>query len=69
MDVSHIDHWVGLQNGIHIYPGSGTADGKNGDHILLAPAFNINDQELDFIVERVTKVIVDYFDDFDVRHH
>ncbi|KAH7389912.1 pyridoxal phosphate-dependent transferase [Pyrenochaeta sp. MPI-SDFR-AT-0127] len=50
--------------GIHIYPGAGTVDGINGDHIIIAPAYNITDGEVDFIVSRVGKLIDDFFNDF-----
>ncbi|KAJ4373361.1 hypothetical protein N0V83_003656 [Neocucurbitaria cava] len=60
---------MGLNSGIHVYPGGGTADGKNGDHIILAPGFDITFNELDFIVDRVSKLIEDYFNDFDIKNH
>jgi adenosylmethionine-8-amino-7-oxononanoate aminotransferase len=37
--------------GLLIYPGGGTADGRAGDHILLAPPYNVTDEELDMIVD------------------
>ena len=37
--------------GLLIYPGGGTADGRAGDHILLAPPYNVTDAELDMIVD------------------
>ncbi|KAH7128345.1 adenosylmethionine-8-amino-7-oxononanoate aminotransferase-like protein [Dendryphion nanum] len=46
---------------IHIYPGAGTADGISGDHQLLAPPFTINENDVDLIVDRVTRVINDFF--------
>jgi adenosylmethionine-8-amino-7-oxononanoate aminotransferase len=36
--------------GLLIYPGGGTADGRAGDHILLAPPYNVSDAELELIV-------------------
>lgn len=36
--------------GLLIYPGGGTADGRAGDHILLAPPYNVTDDELETIV-------------------
>ena len=36
--------------GLLIYPGGGTADGRSGDHILLAPPYNVTDNELGTIV-------------------
>ncbi len=37
--------------GLLIYPGGGTIDGRSGDHILLAPPYNVTDDELDMIVD------------------
>ncbi|KAF2621663.1 aminotransferase [Macroventuria anomochaeta] len=51
---------------IHVYPGMGTADGVNGDHIILSPSYNITDTEIDAIVDRVARLIEDYFDTLDV---
>jgi adenosylmethionine-8-amino-7-oxononanoate aminotransferase len=39
--------------GLLVYPGSGTMDGIRGDHVLLAPPYNVTDTELDVIVERL----------------
>ena len=39
--------------GLLVYPGSGTMDGTRGDHVLLAPPYNVTDTELDVIVERL----------------
>ncbi|KAL7799800.1 pyridoxal phosphate-dependent transferase [Trichoderma ceciliae] len=36
--------------GVAVYPCEGTVDGIVGDHILLAPPFNISEEELDLIV-------------------
>ena len=37
--------------GLLIYPNGGTADGRAGDHILLAPPYNATNEELDMIVD------------------
>ena len=37
--------------GLLIYPSGGTVDGIRGDHILLAPPYNVTDDELDMIVD------------------
>jgi adenosylmethionine-8-amino-7-oxononanoate aminotransferase len=39
--------------GLLVYPGSGTMDGIRGDHVLLAPPYNVTDTEIDVIVERL----------------
>lgn len=43
--------------GIVCYPMGGTIDGRSGDHILLAPPFIIEDDEMDFLVTTLTDVI------------
>ncbi|MDX5592803.1 aspartate aminotransferase family protein [Pseudovibrio sp. SPO723] len=40
-------------NGLVCYPMGGTIDGKHGDHILLAPPFIIEDQQIEEIVNRL----------------
>ena len=36
-----------LARGLIVYPGNGTADGRRGDHLLLAPPFTVTEEELD----------------------
>ena len=51
---------------ISIYPGSGTVDGKSGDHVLLAPAFTVTSSEVEMIVDRTASVIEAFFEDSDL---
>jgi adenosylmethionine-8-amino-7-oxononanoate aminotransferase len=46
-----------MREGLLVYPGTGTADGARGDHILLAPAFIIGDDHVAAIVERLVRAI------------
>jgi len=46
-----------MQRGLMVYPMGGTIDGVNGDHVLLAPPFIINEQHIDIIVERLSDSI------------
>lgn len=39
-----------LKNGLLIYPGSGEVEGRRGDHILVAPPFVIQKDEIDKMV-------------------
>lgn len=48
---------VAMENGLICYPASGTADGVAGDHVLLAPPFNISQDELTLLVERLDRSI------------
>ena len=43
---------AGLERGLVCYPMPGTVDGKRGDHIVLAPPYNVTDNEIDKIVGR-----------------
>ena len=45
------------ENGLLCYPMSGTIDGKLGDHVLLAPPFTISENELDFVVDKLSATI------------
>ncbi|MEE9326876.1 MAG: aminotransferase class III-fold pyridoxal phosphate-dependent enzyme, partial [Cocleimonas sp.] len=46
-----------MENLLMIYPMGGTVDGVQGDHILLAPPFIINQDHVEMIVERLTESI------------
>jgi adenosylmethionine-8-amino-7-oxononanoate aminotransferase len=46
---------------ISLYPGTGCADGKRGDHVILAPAYNITSDEIRHVVDITVAVIVDFF--------
>jgi len=47
---------------VHIYPGAGTADGVNGDHIIISPSYNITNADVDAIVDRVGRLVEDFFE-------
>lgn len=47
----------GYMQGVAVYPGSGTADGVNGDHILLAPPYNVTKEQIDEIVQKVSAAV------------
>jgi adenosylmethionine-8-amino-7-oxononanoate aminotransferase len=42
-----------MQRGLMVYPMGGTIDGVHGDHVLLAPPFIVNGEQIDAIVERL----------------
>jgi adenosylmethionine-8-amino-7-oxononanoate aminotransferase len=46
-----------FEAGLICYPMSGTRDGKNGDHVLLAPPFIINDFQISELVEKLAIAI------------
>jgi adenosylmethionine-8-amino-7-oxononanoate aminotransferase len=46
-----------FQRGLLVYPGGGTIDGHRGDHVLLAPPYNVTNAELDVIVDRLAQAL------------
>ncbi len=46
-----------MRNGLMCYPANGTADGSEGDHILLAPPFIIARDEVEMLVDRLVASI------------
>lgn len=46
-----------FEAGLICYPMSGTRDGVNGDHILLAPPFIISDEQIDEVVDKLELAI------------
>ena len=46
-----------FEQGLICYPMSGTRDGVNGDHILLAPPFILEDDHIDEIVSKLAASI------------
>ena len=48
-----------FEKGLMCYPMSGTLDGKNGDHILLAPPYILSSENIDEIVFLISKTIED----------
>ncbi|EAU34183.1 hypothetical protein ATEG_05114 [Aspergillus terreus NIH2624] len=42
---------------ISLYAASGTVDGTRGDHVLLAPPYNVSKEEIDIIVDTTARVI------------
>jgi len=46
-----------MAHGLVCYPGAGTADGRKGDHVLLAPPFIIDESHVAEIVEKLSAAI------------
>lgn len=44
---------VAFANGLACYPMGGTIDGKQGDHILLAPPFILEEEHIDEIIDKL----------------
>ncbi|KAK2793399.1 hypothetical protein FQN52_001536 [Onygenales sp. PD_12] len=46
-----------------IYGGPGTVDGVRGDHVLLAPAYNVDKEAIEAIADLTKRVITDVFNE------
>lgn len=42
---------------VYIYPGGGTVDGVDGDHVIVAPPFDISEKEMDHLVDGISMAI------------
>ncbi len=47
----------GMNRGLMVYPMGGTIDGRQGDHVLLAPPFIVNEADLEAIVDRLGEAV------------
>ncbi|CAG9989338.1 unnamed protein product [Clonostachys byssicola] len=57
--VANLVHTIGLKDqGISLYPGTGTQDGVKGDHVLVAPAYTSTVEEIEEISLK-TKLAID----------
>ncbi|KAL2172825.1 hypothetical protein VTG60DRAFT_3 [Thermothelomyces hinnuleus] len=46
---------------ISVYPGTGSADGIRGDHIIVSPAYNVHKEEIEWIVDTLGRLVDDFF--------
>ena len=46
-----------MARGLMVYPGGGCADGRAGDHVLIAPPFTVEAAVVDTIVERLGEAV------------
>jgi adenosylmethionine-8-amino-7-oxononanoate aminotransferase len=53
-----------MANGLVCYPGGGTADGRDGAHILLAPPYIYELQHVDELVEKLRQTLEDVASEF-----
>lgn len=53
MPLATLLHKAAMENGLMIYPGGGTIDGKQGHHILLAPAFIFESTHVEELVDKL----------------
>ena len=52
-------HEQGLlqERGIMMYPGTGSADGKKGDHIIISPPYNVTHEEIEMMVIEAQRAV------------
>jgi adenosylmethionine-8-amino-7-oxononanoate aminotransferase len=50
-----------FERGLMVYPMGGTIDGARGDHVLLAPPYNIEPQHVDEIVGKLSAALLQAF--------
>ncbi len=48
---------IAMSHGLMCYPNQGTADGRSGDHVLLAPPYIITETQCDELVEKLTRSV------------
>ena len=46
-----------MARGLMVYPMGGTIDGQRGDHVMIAPPFNVNEQHVAEIVDKLAVAI------------
>ena len=46
-----------MELGLILYPSTGNVDGWNGDYLLIGPPLTVLDDEVDLIVDRVTRAM------------
>jgi adenosylmethionine-8-amino-7-oxononanoate aminotransferase len=46
-----------MAEGLICYPGGGTADGESGDHVLIAPPFNVTRPQIEEIVAKLASAL------------
>ncbi len=46
-----------MAEGLVCYPGGGTADGRRGDHVLLAPPFIIQQEQVEELVDKLGRAV------------
>jgi len=51
-----------FENGLICYPMGGTIDGKQGDHVLLAPPFILDDNHIDELISKLDKTLTQVLD-------
>lgn len=51
------DEGLALDPGVMLYPGRGSVDGRKGDHIIIAPPYNVTEAQIDQIIDGACKAV------------
>src|SRR5215475_824872 len=57
LKLNHKIKAAAFERGLACYPAGGTADGRNGDHVLLAPPYIVRSEDIDMIVDRLGSAV------------
>ena len=64
--VANAVHIKGLNDlGISLYPGTGTKNGVDGDHVLLSPAYTSTSEEIEEIAQKVKETVFQTFEELE----
>jgi adenosylmethionine-8-amino-7-oxononanoate aminotransferase len=44
-----------------IYPGTGTADGVSGDHVMLCPSYIVSREDIQHIAHTTARAVTEFF--------
>ena len=63
LNIAKCIHKTGLSRkwSMSFYPGQGTVDGIRGDHVIIAPAYNVTREDIELIATTMDGVIRDVF--------
>lgn len=65
--IANAVHTKGLDGlGISLYPGTGTKNGVDGDHVLLSPAYTTTKEEIEEIALKVKETVFQAFDELEL---
>jgi hypothetical protein len=60
--------WRDPKYGIYVYYGTGSAkDGLSGDHIMIAPPYTATREKIEWFVDRLERLLIDYFAELEVQ--
>jgi adenosylmethionine-8-amino-7-oxononanoate aminotransferase len=65
VEFGHRVQLAAFEMGVAVYPGAGTVDGIEGDHVLIVPPYTVSDAELEVVIivlkNAYDKIVADIF--------